>query len=441
MAIKHKGKLHYAYVILLAIALQKFIVCAENTTSGLFLLPVTTALGISQGSYMLYQTVQYAVMALASMIMPRLTARFRYTTLNKIGLLCMFCGLTCMSRAQNVYLFYLAGFLDGLGLVVCNLLLMGTLIPRWFRNRMGVMMATVTLLSTLPAMVLSPVVSHLLDLPSVLGMESWRGTYLLLSLLPVTVGLVNAFFVLRERPSDMGLQPCSEDSQVPAEAVGQAVLRVGVSRRVAMRSTSGLLLVLALILWNVIATINPYLASYAATTPAAASAGFDLKGFIGAAVSVGSLTGAYLIGLANDHFGAKGGVVIGCASGALGTAAILLGDRSGIVILLGVALLGVYISLANVQLPVMLTDMYGSLDYDKLFPLFTSFGSWFGAFSASFWGLLHDVTGGYTAMLSIGVAACALAGVLGLLAVQRSKRLWKNAESEASDGNALGCSE
>lgn len=293
MAIKHKGKLHYAYVILLSIALQKFIVCAENTTSGLFLLPVTTALGISQGSYMLYQTVQYAVMALASMIMPRLTARFRYTTLNKIGLLCMFCGLTCMSRAQNVYLFYLAGFLDGLGLVVCNLLLMGTLIPRWFRNRMGVMMATVTLLSTLPAMVLSPVVSHLLDLPSVLGMESWRGTYLLLSLLPVTVGLVNAFFVLRERPSDMGLQPCSEDSQVPAEAVGQAVLRVGVSRRVAMRSTSGLLLVLALILWNVIATINPYLASYAATTPAAASAGFDLKGFIGAAVSVGSLTGAW----------------------------------------------------------------------------------------------------------------------------------------------------
>ena len=77
MAIKHKGKLHYAYVILLSIALQKFIVCAENTTSGLFLLPVTTALGISQGSYMLYQTVQYAVMALASMIMPRLTARFR----------------------------------------------------------------------------------------------------------------------------------------------------------------------------------------------------------------------------------------------------------------------------------------------------------------------------------------------------------------------------
>ena len=44
-------------------------------------------------------------------------------------------------------------------------------------------------------------------------------------------------------------------------------------------------------------------------------------------------------------------------------------------------------------------------------------------------------------MLSIGVAACALAGVLGLLAVQRSKRLWKNAESEASDGNVLGCSE
>lgn len=155
MAKERKG-FHYAYVILASIALQKFIVCAENTTSGLFLLPVTRALGVSQGSYMFYQTVQYGVMALTSMLMPKLTARFRYMTLNRIGLVCMFLGLTCMSRAQNVYMFYLAGLLDGLGLVVCNLLLMGTLIPRWFKSRMGVMMATVTLLFTLPGLVLSP---------------------------------------------------------------------------------------------------------------------------------------------------------------------------------------------------------------------------------------------------------------------------------------------
>ena len=437
MAKERKG-FHYAYVILASIALQKFIVCAENTTSGLFLLPLTRALGVSQGSYMFYQTVQYGVMALTSMLMPKLTARFRYMTLNRIGLVCMFLGLICMSRAQNVYMFYLAGLLDGLGLVVCNLLLMGTLIPRWFKSRMGVMMATVTLLFTLPGLVLSPVVSWLLDRPSVLGMESWRGTYLILSLLPVTVGLLNAFFVLRESPASMGLSPCGEDD---AAAPGRAVLSgsgEGVSRHDALHSSSCVLLALALILWNVIATINPYIASYAATSPAAAAAGFDLKGFVGVAISIGGLTGAYLIGAANDRFGAKGGVAVGCACGSAGAALLVLGAGQAVWVLAGAVLLSMYVALSNVQLPVMVSDMYGRRDYDRLFPLFTSFGSWFGAFSASMWGLLYDATGSYTPMLAIATAACALAGALGTAAVSCGRRLRQRTGTARKGAAAAG---
>lgn len=434
---RHNGKLHYAYVILISIALQRFIVCAENTTSGLFLLPVTTALGASQGAFMLYQTVQYTVMALVSMVMPKLTARFKYTTLNKVGLLCMVCGLTCMSRARSVSLFYLAGVLDGMGLVVCNLLLMGTMIPRWFKSRMGVMMATVTLMATLPGMVLSPVVSHLLDMPSVLGMESWRGTYVLLSLLPLTIGMCNAFFVLKERPDELGLRPYGEVAG-SEEKAGTDTLHLGISKQAVMRSSSCVLLVLAVILWNVIATISPYLASYAATSPAAEHVSFDLKGFVGVALSLGSLVGAYLVGAANDRFGARGGTVVAGVCGTLGGTILLLGRSSGMMILAGVSLLAVYITQANVQLPVMIRDMYGMLDYDKLFPLLTSLGGCFGAVSASFWGFLHDVTGDYTLMMTIAVIACALAGALGTWAVQKSKVLWQTYKMETVSAQKPG---
>ena len=40
---QNKGKktLHYAYIILLSLILQKFIIAAEPSVNGLFLLPVT----------------------------------------------------------------------------------------------------------------------------------------------------------------------------------------------------------------------------------------------------------------------------------------------------------------------------------------------------------------------------------------------------------------
>lgn len=422
---KIKNRFHYAYVMIISIAFQRFIVCAENTASGLFLLPVSTALGVSQGTFMFYQTLEFAVTALVTMLIPKLTSRFKYTTLNKIGLICMTCGLLCMSRAQNVTMFYLAGLLNGLGLVVCNLLLMGTMIPRWFNARIGVMMATVTLLFTLPGMVLSPVVSYLLSLPSVLGMESWRGTYFLLALLPITVGMFNAFFVLKESPAALGLTPCGETHE--SNTVSEVTpLHPGICKQTVVRSSSCLLLALAIVLWSTMSSINPYLASYISTSHAAAKVSFDLKGFVGAAVAVGSLTGAYLIGIANDRFGARGGVVVGCVCGAAGAAAMLLGSSFWIVLLIGASLVGVYISLFNVQIPIMVKDMYGNLDYDKLFPLFTSIGGWFGAFSVSFWGVLRDTTGSYTAMFSIAVVACSLAGILGSLAIQKSKLLWND---------------
>lgn len=413
----------YAYMIIVSIAVQRFIVCAETTSSGLFLIPVTSALNISQGTYMLYQTIEYGIMAVMSAIIPKLTTKFKYTSLNKVGLVFLTCGLLCMSTAKNVYMFYLAGVLNGLGLVVCNLLLMGSLVPRWFSGGMGIVMAVITLLFTLPGMLLTPVVSYLIGRPTVLGIESWRGTYLLLALLPITVGMINAFFVLKENPSAIGQEPYHVKYGKTTAQDNAKLTTEGIRQRDALRSLSCVLLILAITLWSAVATINPYLASYAATSAASETAGFDLKGFIGTAVAIGNILGAFFIGLANDYFGAKGGVIVGCACGMAGAITLLFGDSSAVAILIGSSCIGVYISLYNVQIPIMVRDMYGGLDYDKLFPLFIFFSGCFGSGSASLWGRLYDIAGNYSLMLSIAAFAAVIAGVAGVLAVWRSKAL------------------
>lgn len=416
----NKKQFHYAYVILISVMIQRLIVSAENSVSGLFIIPVTTALGVSQGQFMLYQTVQYGMLALSSVFVQKLMTKYRYVTLNKIGLLCMSGGVMCMALAKNIFMFYLGGGLNGIGLAVTIFLFTGTMIPRWFSTNVGFMIATASLGSTASSFIANPVVSHLLNQQTVLGMESWRGTYILLALLPLTLGMLNAFALMRENPESMGLAKCGHTE---AENSQHTAGITGVMKETALKSSSYKMLILAVIIWNVTITASAYMAAYVTTSPASAVANFDLKGVLGMASTAGGLVGGYLIGGLNDRLGADKGLLVAGICGAAGLTTLLVFNSSPVLILCGSFVLGIFVALNNVQLPAMITCMYGEKDYDRIFPAASSASSWVGAISASMWGFINDFTGGYTVMLVTTTAMCVITAAIGLVAVKKSKTL------------------
>ena len=412
---QNKGKktLHYAYIILLSLILQKFIIAAEPSVNGLFLLPVTRSLQITQGSFMLYQTVQYAALAAMSTVIPKLMERFRYTSLNRLGLISMSCGIACMGMAQNVWMFYIGGALNGIGLAVSNFLLLGTMIPRWFSSNVGLLIATATLGGTASSIIANPLISRLLDQGQMVGLPAWRGAYFLLALLPISFGLLNAVLLMKESPEDLGLQKCGTESQ---RKQGQ-VKKQGVAKEQAFKGKNFLWLISTVIAWNVTSTMSAYLPAYAETV--LPSGGQELKGYIGLATTIGSLLGGYLLGFFNDRSGARAGAVLAAAFGVSGCLMMVLGRSSAWLIWLGAAGLGVYMALNSVQLPAMVSDMYGDLDYDPIFQRVSSIAAWFGAFSASFWGFLYDTCGNYMPMLLLAAALCMLTGCAGVWATKK----------------------
>ena len=92
----------YGYVIVVSLFIQMFLAGAILTTAGMFIVPVTTALNLTQGVYMLYMTIQYGTMAVMGIFMPKLLSKFKFVTLNRCAIVVMALGAFCMAMAKNI---------------------------------------------------------------------------------------------------------------------------------------------------------------------------------------------------------------------------------------------------------------------------------------------------------------------------------------------------
>lgn len=417
-----KKKLHYGFIIVAAIFID-ILVCGGIFfgASGVFIVPVTTSLGIGQGEFSMYLTIQSITMAVTMLVAPKLLGKICYKKLNAMSVVLSACGFALMGLAKNVMLLYIAGVLIGFGCVFLTYLISGTLLPRWFRQKLGTMIALVTSGLGIGGIIFNPVASSLINTSGLLGFdEGWRSAYILLGAFVVVVCLPIALFVLKDDPSDMGLLPYG-DQAMEAKSGKRTVS--GVSKSVAVKSTSFIWYVVMILSYTLPSAIMTFLPAFAATSPAMSTVGFDLTGVIGSVGMLGAIFGGFIIGAANDKFGAHIGGLVAGVFGAVGFVIMLLGGSSAYLLLGGATLYGIYYQINQVQMPAMVSTMYGQREYDKIFPVGAVFGPWVGAVSYALWGFVYDATGNYTAMLVIGLLLCALTAIAGILAVASSKKL------------------
>ena len=76
-------KLHYGYMIIAAVFID-LLVCGGIFfgASGIFIVPVSTALGIGQGDFSMYLTIQSFTMAIGVMLAPKILAKLSYRLIN-----------------------------------------------------------------------------------------------------------------------------------------------------------------------------------------------------------------------------------------------------------------------------------------------------------------------------------------------------------------------
>ena len=426
---------NYAYAIVASCIAIMFFPCAIILTCfGIFITPVTQYFGVPKVSFSLVFSVICLTMMVALPITGRLLKKYSMRTILTIDTL--LCGLAygAMGLVQAVWQLYICGIVIGIGLPGLIFLAVPTLIGNWFSKRVGFFTGLCFAFTGIGGALFNPIGSTLIAS----GSDGWRMCYFIFAAIILACTLPFTFFVVRDKPSDLGLLPmgsgeknveasASTDAKPATAAVNtraQSNLDDGISAHKALRMPSFFMIgaFYALITLNQqISQFFPsYAATFAATAPEIAAAG----GLIAGAVMVGQAVGKVALGALNDT-SERIACFVGVLCGVVGLALLWLKITALPIMLLGAALFGVVYAMTTVETPILVRAVFGNKDYTVIYSRIAIVSSLMSAIALVVWSLIVDgSTGGYDILFGLGFVLMLSCLILALFALRTAR--WAN---------------
>lgn len=448
---------NYAYAIVASCIAIMFFPCAIILTCfGIFITPVTQYFGVPKVSFSLVFSVICLTMMVALPITGRLLKKYSMRTILTIDTL--LCGLAygAMGLVQAVWQLYICGIVIGIGLPGLIFLAVPTLIGNWFSKRVGFFTGLCFAFTGIGGALFNPIGSTLIAS----GSDGWRMCYFIFAAIILACALPFTFFVVRDKPSDLGLLPmgsgeknaakstvaCASTSAVivtetdvtskaatgtsaktdtaTVNAHARSNLDDGVSAHKALRMPSFFMIgaFYALITLNQqISQFFPsYAATFAATAPEIAAAG----GLIAGAVMVGQAVGKVVLGALNDA-SEKIACFVGVLCGVIGLVLLWLKITTLPVMLLGAALFGVVYAMTTVETPILVRAVFGNKDYTVIYSRIAIVSSLMSAIALVVWSLIVDGSaGGYDILFGLGFVLMLSCLILALFALRNAR--WAN---------------
>lgn len=402
---------HYGFVIVACCCLMMGInVGLTFSCAGIFYQPVSSTLGVPVGEFGIYMSVMYItstlMLSVAGGMLERWSARWLFTLNSAV----MGATFVAMAFFNSVWEFYIAGGVLGVTLAFLLYLSFPTLVNRWFRTKVGVMIGICSAASGIGGVIFNPVAGWIIT------EHGWRwgyGSFGILILLVVTPLLA---LLLRDRPQDMGLQPYgaeeSHDAGSRAADAGK-----GVEYRKAVKMPAFYLTLLFAFLMMGTSTLNLFIPNYVTDH------GFTLEqaSLTAAFVMAGVTVGKIILGYINDR-NCMAGVFVTTLFGIGGLLSIIFCGGMLVPILCGAFLFGWAYAGVTVQSAMLTRTIFGNRDYARIYSIISIALAAGGALASGGWGLLADATSFrfifVAGIVTLGI--CTMSGWLGLR--QNSRR-------------------
>ena len=194
------GQLQYLTIVVGAFLTVGVIIGLANNLYSLFVIPITTELGISRGVYSMALTVRYIASAFCNLFMGKLYLKFGYRRPTAILLLLVSVSYLGYAFAQNMFPFFLGALLYGIGEYFINTAALSRMLGNWFQSHLGVVTGIVMAASGVGGSILSLILS------SIIESSGWRSALLFSSGLLALISLF-VFRVMKDRPEELSLQP------------------------------------------------------------------------------------------------------------------------------------------------------------------------------------------------------------------------------------------
>ena len=203
---------HYHWVIAGVLFLTYLIYCGlGNNLYSLFMVPVTTDLGISRGTFSLGSTFAGISGFLSSLFYIEVYRRFRHKVPAVIGFFVYTGACVGYAFAKGVWAFYIYGFIAGFFSSIVGTIGAAQIINNWFRRYHGTVLGVILAASCVGGALFAQIDE------AVMEASSWRTAMLVQGGAIAFAGILTLLF-LKNRPEQMGLHPLGyEDTDHPGK--------------------------------------------------------------------------------------------------------------------------------------------------------------------------------------------------------------------------------
>lgn len=377
-----------------------------NTTSSIFLEPVSKDLGIGIGSLSLYFSILSGIQVFWLPYAGKIVNKYDIRIVSAIALAFHALSFAAYGLMNNVIGWYLLAIPQALGAAIVTNLLGPVLAHRWFPNKTGSILGIQIAFVGIFGAVFQPLVTN------IIFRSGWRMGYYLLGLATLFVGLAAIFFLIKDKPKNYG----STSDTISKHKGKQENLsknsktednQLSISEKEATRSISFILLVVFMIAMTGVAVFIQHIPTYGTLL------GYTVnqRGFALSLNAIGSAIGAITIGIICDKIGGIKtcyGIIILWLIAVIG----FLFSRSNFVIFAIAAFIhGLGNSSIMVVPPILVLLFYGRKDYERILAKVAIGAPLASIFLIPVYGFIYDATKSYTYVLFILIGLLILAGL------------------------------
>lgn len=413
-----KGKIHYAWWILVSCcALQLAGQGILGNCAGIFYAPVAKALGVGRGTVSLYMTIMNVAVCFMLPFSGKYLQKCKVQVVLPICMTLMCVNAALLSVYNNVYMWYVAGAIQGLLGAFILLVPSPMILSNWFHKKTGFAIGLAMAFSGFGGIVFNPIIS------GALAAWGWRKAYLVYAALAAVVSLPFLIFVMRNKPSEMGLEPYGYDPEEDARKNAQKEITAnskgGVTASDALKSP------VFYIMLVVIGLIAFYTTYYQHMSGFATSIGWTtvFAGTLVSAVSFGNMALKFIYGAMADKVGVKTSTVIMMVISAVSFILFVTMQQSSAAMYVGAVCFGATLALCAVGAPLLTKDVFGEKDFGSIFARMSICTYLVGAVGMSGIGFVYDYFGSYTPAFILGIICVAITLVFLFMAYALKKTM------------------
>ena len=408
-------KMNYAWWVLVSCCfLFAGSMALINSIIGVYMVPVSSALGVPRGDFSFMLTTQ-AISIVLSMPVWGYVYQSKKININlalTIGALTMIaCPLIC-SFAPDLLWFNIAGFIGGIGIAACFTMATPVLVGNWFtKKHRGKMIGIAASFAGVSTIFWSPLFTW------IISAQGFRTAYLVNAIIMAVLILPWTLFVIKRSPEDKGLKPFG---YVESDAdTGENIAEAGMSAKKALRTPAFWFVCLGVALTALgmgFSNNQPGIAAeFLKGTPDAANAAMIGASMISAA-ALGNLISKLGFGFMADRFKLVTTFLVFQFVWLLAFLLWYFAGTSAGVLIAGGFCLGFCNAPSRVGWPLSIRKLFGNADYSKIWSYVAVASSIVGGLSTSAIAWIYDGTGSYHGAIIVGIIVVIVIAIVAAIA-------------------------